>query len=732
MPRFNLNQTAFTSGELSPRMYARTDVARYNQGAKELENVIVLIHGGVLRRPGTLYVAATKDHAQASRLIPYVFNIEQSYQLEFGNGYVRFYTDAGVQIESSPGVPYEIASPYTSAQLAEIDFTQGADTLFLFHPEVPPQRLQRFGNTDWRLQNSPFDPEPFDELGDTPAASITLSSAAVGTGRTVTASVASFDFADVGRQITAGGGLLTITAFVSGTQVTGTISSAFSGTSFASQAWRLEGSPQTSCTPSATGPVGATITLTLAAQGFRATDVGKHVNINGGLVRITSFGGSLTVDGVVVQELAATTGAQANAWFLARSMWGGAFGWPRTGSLHQQRLWAAGSPGFPSSLWMSRLGEPYSFEIGFEADSGYEARIASDQANPIRHVASARALLALTLGAEFSIQGSDGGAITPTTLNIQNQSAYGCGVPAPVRVGQELLFVSPAIDEETGSRRDEVRAMAADRFDATSYAAPDVLALAEHMGEGGILDMDAQRSLVWMVRADGQLVTLRLDRDNDVVAASRQITDGVFESVSVIPQADGSRDVWAIVRRTINGQTRRYVERFVPGVYSDAAILGTSGPGATVWTGLSHLEGKQVVVRADGIAQAPLTVTGGQITLSRAANAVEIGLAFTPRVVTLIPEVQGPGGSVQGMQTRNFEVSVRLKDTIGCRVNGRDLQFRNFGVGTLDQPVPPFTGLERVELLGFQRGETELVIEQPQPYPFHLLAVIRRMEFNDG
>lgn len=732
MPRFNLNQTAFTSGELSPRMYARTDVARYNQGAKELENVIVLIHGGVLRRPGTLYVAATKDHAQVSRLIPYVFNIEQSYQLEFGNGYVRFYTDSGVQIESSPGVPYEIASPYTSAQLAEIDFTQGADTLFLFHPDVPPQRLQRFSNTDWRLQNAPFDPQPFDELGERPAAGLTLSSAAVGVARTATASVSTFIASDIGRTIEVGGGVFRIDSLTSGTVANGEITAAFGATSYASGAWLLSGSPKADVTPSAKEPVGATINLTAPIDTWRSSDVGRFVNINGGLVRIVSLVSPLQALATIVTELAATVASPANAWFVARSMWGSEFGWPRTGSLHQQRLWAAGSPGFPSSLWMSRLGEPYSFEIGFEPDSGYEARVSSDQANPIRHIASTRALLALTLGAEFSVQGGDGGAITPTTLNIQNQSAYGCGLPAPVRVGQELLFVSPSIDEETGARRDEVRAMAADRFDATSYAAPDVLALAEHMGEGGIIDMDAQRSLVWMVRSDGQIVTLRLDRDNDVVAASRQITDGVFESVSVIPQADGSRDVWAIVRRTINGQTRRYVERFVPGVYSDAAILGTSGPSATVWTGLSHLEGKQVVVRADGIAQAPLTVTGGQITLSRAANAVEIGLAFTPRVVTLIPEVQGPGGSVQGMQTRNFEVSVRLKDTIGCRVNGRDLQFRNFGVGTLDQPVPPFTGLERVELLGFQRGETELVIEQPQPYPFHLLAVIRRMEFNDG
>lgn len=731
MPRFNLNQTAFTSGELSPRMYARTDVARYNQGAKLLQNVIVLIHGGVVRRPGTLIVAPTKTHALASRLIPFVFNVEQSYQLEFGNGYVRFYTDAGVQIESSPGVPYEITSPYTAAQLPAIDFTQGADTLFLFHPDVPPQRLQRFGQTDWRLQAAPFDPQPFDELGHRPAVGITLSATTVGTGRTVTASAAAFLASDVGRDIEAGGGVLRITSVTSATVAVGDITAQFPAATAISGGWLLTGSPRAAVTPGAKDPVGITTTLTTTIDTWRAEDVGKFVNLNGGLLRITSVASPTSASATIVQGLAATVAAPADAWFLARSMWGQEFGWPRTGSLHQQRLFAGGSPGFPSSLWMSRLGEPYSFEIGVDPDSGFEARIASDQANPIRHLASTRALIALTQGAEFSISGSDG-PITPTSLDIQNQSAYGCGLPAPARVGNELLYVSPAVDEETGNRRDEVRAMAADRFDATTYAAPDVVVLAEHLGETGFVDLDAQRNLVWLVRTDGVLVTLRLDRDNDVVAASRQITDGAFESVSVIPQADGSRDVWAIVRRTVNGQTRRYVERFVQGVYVDCGIRGTSGPGATVWGGLSHLEGKTVAIRADGIAQAPAVVTGGQVTLARPAFVVEIGLPFIPRVETLVPEVQGPGGSVQGMQTRNFEAWVRLKDTIGCRINGRDLQFRNFGPDTLDEPVPPFSGLERVNLLGFQRGDSDLVIEQPQPYPFHLLGVIRRMEFNDG
>lgn len=727
--RFNLIQTNFTAGEISPRMAGRVDVVRYNNGAKALENVFVLIHGGALGRWGSQYVASTKTHSTRSRLIPYVFNVDQAYQLEFGHLYMRVFTDDGAQVESSPGVPYEIATPYTESDLAEIDFCQRADTMFLFHEDYAPRRLQRFDSDTWRLMVAPWVTEPFDELGTRPVANLTLSAASVGAGRTVTASGGVFLASDVGRLLSALGGLATITGYTSPTQVTVTITEAFPSTAVASQAWLLEGSPQTGCTPSAKEPVGASCTLTLAAAGWRSGDVGKHVVINGGLVKITAFTSDTVVTGQIRTTLAATVQAEANAWALCRSMWGQEFGYPRTGSIHQQRLWLAGSPGFPQDGWMSRLGEYYDFEIGTDAASAYNFRIDADQANPIRHLASARSLVALTYGGEFTVSGG-GDPITPTTLDIQNQSTFGSGTPAPVRIGNELVFPSPNIDEETGDQRDELRALAADRFDSSSYAAPDISALAEHSTAGGIVDMDAQGNLLWAVRADGQIVTLRLDRDNDVVAASRQITEGAFESVSVIPKANGQREVWVIVRRTINGATKRYVERFVPGLYMDAAVRGSTGVATVTWAGLDHLEGCTVAVRADDVVQSNATVIGGQITLDRAATAVDIGLPFTPRVETMTPEVQGPAGSVQGLMMRSPEITVRVKDTIGCQVNGRDVPFRQFAADVFDVPPEPFTGDKRVELLGFERGRSELVITQPQPGPFHLLAVIRKFQVN--
>lgn len=741
MPRINISQTNFTAGEISPRMYGRTDVVRYNNGLKRAENVIILAQGGALRRPGTDGIGGAKFDDKTFRLIPYVFTVDQAYQLEFGEFYMRVYTAAGALVESSPGVPYEIVTPYTAAQAAELDFCQGGDTMLLWHPNKYPQRLQRFGHADWRLMNAPFNPEPFDELGTRPDADLTLSTTAVGAGATFTASAAAFLAADVGRDIEIVGGIATITAYTSTTVVTCEIKTAFGTTSYVAGDWLLTSSPQTTCTPSAKDPVGATITLTLGAAGWRAEDVGKFVNINAGLCKITGYTSSTVVDAEIRRELAATVASQPSAWFLARSMWGQEFGYPRTGSLHGQALWAGGSPGFPQGWWKSAIGLYYDFEIGVDADSAFQGIVASDQPNPIRHMASMRALAVLTYGNEFTLRGTDGGPLTPTSIDVQNQTAFGCNDVAPVRIGSELLFVN------LSGRK--VRALAADRFDASNFAAPSVTDLAEHISESGIVDMDAQKDpepLLWCIRADGQIALCTLDRDNEVVAWTRLITDGAFETLSVVPYG-GTQWVWVGTRRVINGVTKRFIERFNFDRYMDCCLLGTAavddddpdaGPVPTAeWGGLEQYEGKTIDIIADGKIHRPLLVVDGAVTLEYPAVELEFGLHFEPRVDTLRPDLQGSpfGTSIFGLPQSDIYIQLLVKDTVGCSVNGRDISFREFNADgdPLDGPIQPYSGFKKIEQLGYAtRGELELVITQPNPAPFHLLSIQRRLEVNDG
>lgn len=335
-------------------------------------------------------------------------------------------------------------------------------------------------------------------------------------------------------------------------------------------------------------------------------------------------------------------------------------------------------------------------------------------------------LIALTYGGEFTITSGSDAAITPTNISVKNPSPYGCNGIRPVRVGTEIMFVQRA------GRK--LYAVAYDPDSFVSYSANDMTVLAEHITSGGVLDMAYQQqpdAFVWMVRADGVAVTMAIDRAQDVIAWSRQITEGAFESVATIP-SETDDVVYAIVRRVVNGQTVRYVEVFDKKLYTDAAVTGSSSAGSTTWSGLAHLEGLAVDVVADGTVMPQQTVSSGQITLSRKAKSVEIGLHFESTIETLSPEVSTTEGTTQNARKRTSEVTMRFLETTGAECNGQVIPFRRFGPKILNQPAPLFTGDHYWGKLGWERGEDTLRIQQRQPLPFHLLAIILTFTSNGG
>ena len=440
MPRVDLLQTNFSAGELSPRLYGRPDLAKYNDAVKRARDVVLLQHGGARGRPGTDYLGEVKTSANATRLIPFVFSRDDAYIVEAGNLYFRFWK-LGAQITG----PYEIASPYTSAQIFDVDFTQGADTMFMVHPDVAPQRLQRFQDTRWVIAEAPFDPSPFDEIGHRFGTTATLSAATVGSGRTITAAVGVFLASDVGRRITCQGGRMLVTGYTSATVLTGTIETAFASTALGENDWPLLGSPQTACTPSAKDPVGASITLTLAADGWRATDVGRFVQINGGLCKITGFTSATIVDARVEAVLAATVAAPADSWTLEGAVWNQFDGYPSTVTLHEQRLVFGCSEAHPQTIWGSRSGLFLDFTKGTLDDDAYSFELGTDEVNPIQFLSSGRDLMALTYGGEWTLTGGVEKPITPTNVRARPQAKVGAAAVRPEQVGDDLYYVQRGV-----------------------------------------------------------------------------------------------------------------------------------------------------------------------------------------------------------------------------------------------------------------------------------------------
>lgn len=661
--RANLIKTNFTAGELSPRLMGRVDIARYANGAKVIENGVVVVQGGVVRRPGTRFAAAAKFGNKTARLIPYVFNRSQAYVLEFGDGYMRVFQN-GKQVVNSDNTPYEIASPYTAAMLPDVNYVQGADTMFLAHENVPPQRLQRLGQTNWVLEPAPFIVEPFDEIRDTP------------------------------------------------------------------QKW---------CKPSVKEFIGSEVTLTLSDEeppaggdgtltgaGWVSADVGSYVRINEGLVLIDSITSSQKAVGTIRKVLSATQAASPGAWTREDSVWGGSMGYPGAVTLYQQRLVLAGSPRFPQTIWFSETGVYLSFELGTDDDNAMSFTLSSDQLNPIVHLAQMNTLIALTYGGEFTITAGNESAITPTNISVKNPSPYGCNNIRPIRVGTEIMFVQRA------GRKIYSAAYDPDSF--VAYTANDMTVLAEHITASGISDMAYQQQpdpFVWIVRKDGSSASMAIDRTQDVIAWSRHATDGAFESVTCIP-SDTDDVVYVLVRRVVNGQTVRFVEVLDSTLRTDSAVTGTSTEGATTWAGFSHLEGKTIDVVADGSVMPQAVVSSGQITLTRKAKSIEAGLHYETTIQTLTPEVATTEGTTQNAKKRTSEVTMRFLETTGAECNGQVIPFRRFGPQVLDKPAPLFTGDHYWGKLGWESGEDSLLIQQRQPLPFHLLAIIFTFTSNGG
>lgn len=717
--RNDLLQTNFTGGEMSPRLYGRPDLAKYADSVKLARDVVILQQGGATGRPGTDFLGEVKDISKPTRLVPFVRDQDNAYVLEMGDGYARFWKN-GVVL----GGVYEIATPYTTATVFDMDFTQGADTMFMALGTLPVYRLRRFADTRWVLEVAPLDPAPFDAIGRRQATAITLGATTGST--TATAAAAAFLASDVGRTIQHNGGEATITGITSATQVNVTVTSAFGSASLPASEWIMTGSPQTACTPTDKDPVGKSTTLTLAADGWRADDVGRYVTLNGGLLKITGHSSATAVTARIESILSSTTAAEADAWTLESAVWNAQDGYPASVTLHQQRLVAGGTTRFPQTIWGSRAGLYSDFTKGTLDDDSYSFELSSDEVNPVQFLSSNRDLVVLTYGGEWVLSGGIEKPITPTNVRATPQAKVGSAKVRPEQIDDDLYYAQRGLSA--------LRTLGY-AIEVGGYRSGEASTFSEHLVSGGVENISYQQSperVQWIQKTDGAYLAVTVSREQSVRAFTlcTPAAGGVVESMATIPEG-GEDKTYMIVRRTISGVTKRYVERMNWSAHQDCRVTRTPG-GATV-TGLGHLAGVTVSAVADGVDLGDFTVSaGGEINLPRSAAVVTVGARFTPRLRLLPPEFGTGMGAAAGRPVMSGRTKVLFKDTVGANVNGQALAFREFGEGVLDSPVAAFTGWKDISDFGWATDAGEIEITQPQSYPWTVLAVVRRGTANPG
>ena len=420
--------------------------------------------------------------------------------------------------------------------------------------------------------------------------------------------------------------------------------------------------------------------------------------------------------------------------------------YPSVVTFFEQRLVFANTAANPQTIWFSKNADYTNFTAGTGDNDALIYTIASNTVDSIRYLSSTRVLAIGTTGGEFVLTSTNDGPVTPTTTLIRKYSNYGTANVEPVQVADVTLFL------QRGARKIREFKFVGD-VNTSGYAAPDMTILAEHITQGGITAFAYQQepeSIVWALRSDGTLLGLTYRREEEVVGWHKHTIGGVFgtgqaivESIAPLPTDTGNDDLYLIVKRTINSQTKRYVEVLKPfdfGSVTTAAFfvdsgLAYSGSAVTSLSGLYHLEGQSVAILANGATHPDETVSGGGITLDYSSTTAAVGFSYTSEMQTMRIESGSEDGTSQGKPKRIHAVTLRLFETVGIEVGNSSseidrIPFRDSSMA-MDQGIPLFTGDKEIEFPGGFDNDDRIYVRQSQVLPMTVLAFYPRMNTFD-
>jgi hypothetical protein len=619
---------SFAGGEVSQELFGRFDLI--TNSLDTCRNFITLPHGPAVNRTGFQYVATSKDSSKKSRVITFSFSNTQTFIIEIGAGYFRWYTQAQQLLCSTPSgwvtthvyavgdlvlqggnnyycliahtsgtfatdlannlwyaMPannvYEIPNPFAEADLMDIHYVQEADVITLVHPNYPPQELKRFGATNWQLTTISFNP------------SMTAPSGVTATP--VLAGAVSYSYV--------------VTA----------ISNAAIEESVAS-------SPA-SCTND------LTITGHSNTIGWGAVTGTIRYNIyklsNGLYGYIGQASGTSFSDTNIIPDVSRTPP-------INDPVFSGSGNYPAAVGYSEQRRLFAATNNQPQNLWMTRSATEnnMSYSLPSRSDDAIRVKIAAREASPIRHIVPISNIMLFTASCEWRVSSINSDAITPTSISIKPQSYNGANNVSPIVVTNSILYAV--------AKGGHIREMTY-QYQAGGFISSDVSLKAPHLFDYlTITDMAFARApypILWAISSNGNLLGMTYVPEQEIAGWHRHDTDGVFESIATV--LEGSEDyLYAVIRRTINGSTVRYIERMhsrnfatiADAFHVDSGATYSGNPVTTI-NGLNWLEGKVVNILADGAVQPQKTVIGGSISLDVAASKVQVGLPIQADIKTI-------------------------------------------------------------------------------------------------
>lgn len=578
---------SFGGGEVTPEFFGRVDDVRHATGLETCRNFIVKPHGPVENRAGFGMVREVKDSTKRTRLIPFIYADDQTVVIEIGEGYFRFHTQ-GATITSG-GSPYEVSNTYAEADIPNLRYVQSNDVITLTHPLYPVKELRRNSATSWSFSTVSFAPSISAPTG----VSATAHPATTSPGDPSTHSYVVTAIKEQGAEESVASSAASCSNNIFDDAAYNTISWSAVGGATGYYVYKLSGGLY--------GYIGQTSTATSMNDDNIAPDVSK-------------------------------TPPTHDTPISTANNYPGAVGY------FEQRRCFAGSVNKPASFWATKSGteKNLSYSTPQRDDDRVSFTIAARERNEIRHIVPMANLVLLTEAAEWRVAPAEGEVLTPN-VSVRPQSFVGSSYTQPIVVNNNLIFAA--------ARGGHARELAYS-IDANGYVTGDLSLRAPHLFDNHAITeftyAKAPYPVVWCVSSSGNLLGFTYVPEQQVGAWHRHDTkNGLFESVAAVSEG-GSDALYAIVKRTIGGETKRFVERMAARDFVDVedcffVDCGKSyhGNPATVISGLDHLEGETVVALADGAYTGELVVTGGAVTLETAASTVHVGLPITADLKTL-------------------------------------------------------------------------------------------------
>jgi hypothetical protein len=657
-------QRSFAGGEVAPALFGRADQVKYQTGLRTCRNFFVRRHGGVSNRAGSQFIGEQKNSAARGRLLKFVFNAQQTYILLFENLTIRFY-NLGVLLTVSnvtawnsgtnynvgdlaslgginyycilahtnqsppnatywyamPGTIFEVPTPYVTADLPTLYIVQSGDVISIDHNNYAPMKLSRLGATQWTLLP--------DVIGPTQQPPTNVAVAG-------TAGIQTLAYA-----VTA----IAIETFEESVAATGTTGS---------------------LTPAAPGtPI--TITWTAAAN---AQQYNIYMVLNG----LPSFVGSAI--GTSFKDTGFIPN-QTQTPPQVRNPFSGAGNFPGVVSYFDQRRIHANTINKPETTWASKSGQFPNFSVSspLQDNDAVTFTIAGRQVNAIRHIVDIGNMVILTAGGEWIAFGDASGTLIPSAPGLKQVGYHGASPVPPCIIGINLVYVQARGNLVRDFRR------VISQVGAQGFTGDDLTVFAPHLLEGFTIDRwdfaQIPHSIVWAVRSDGVLLGLTYLAEQEISGWHRHDTNGIYEDVCVVPE--GNEDfIYVLVNRTIQGVTRRYLERFSSRRVTDVTI------DAHFMDCYLTYDGRNTTATTMNLL-VPTAATPSNLLTMLPDGTLQITIGPFPNETFYLQSTSGQWWRIDtnattGIQTVTSSGAPSPGLQIGCLLQSGDGQFWQFGV----------------------------------------------------